>query len=260
MKEQMKKAGIEPAAEKLAIIAQECAALHKKNRKLAADLLWQKIGTDAQLLWEIFKDYRQDAARRILDKAYAGLYRDDTQASTAGKGSGHTDYEIQAADAASPSSSDAIVNLQDQDGHASEPARDHGNSETQKGPVPRRTAPIVSAAVKDVVHKSYLDTFLVMDYHRKHQIPIGDLNVVGILKKAETAGRFAYASARERELYLMIAAAATKQAHIPKDARVRDIFDSETVGTWVNIVSGTATHPDLSSFRDKYDRGTIHAN
>lgn len=258
MKEQMKKAGITPAAETLAEIAAECAALHKKNRKLAADMLWQKIGSDAQLMWEAFKDYRQDAARRLLDKAYAGLMEGDTQVVPAGKGSGPLASEHHEKAAASHSSSDATSSVKNHVLSASEPARDHPGNDIQKSPVPRRTAPIVSAAVREVVRLSILDTFRVTA-RQGSRTPIGDVYISSVGQWAERMGKNAYVNARERELMLMIHAACSKQARIPADAKVRDIFSAEEILGFINTAGGVAKHPELSGFFETLTE-EAHAN
>lgn len=247
MKAKFKEAGYETPEDRLDKIGREVLSGAKNDASKAFDRALAKVSGDAELLFHLSRPFHKEMIRRWLAPLAAEIRRgprqSDNHGSVAATSAGH-DLRAPHAHAAGATNPDVGAPIAMSQGQISiAPA---------SGP---RSASADILALRPVVQKSILDTFFVTDYHKKHQIPLGDLAVSGLLKRASSAGRYAWVSARERELYLMIAAAASKQAHIPRNSRIRDIFSPEQVKEWVEMAGGSATHPDLSSFRTAFRAG-----
>lgn len=247
MKTQMKKAGIVPAEERLNAIGREIIA-KERNIDKASALLWLQIGSDAALLWHLFEPFRKEAARRLLAPLVAetkqnrsGQPQRDIRLTSAAPSAGHVEGDSQnlIARAINPDAG-AIVNV----------LKDHGSTVPASG-----AHPVVSESMKRVVRQTLLDTFRVTD-RQGSRIPIGDIYLASVDTWAERMGRNAWINARERELMLMIsAAAATKVAYRPSDARVRDVFTETELMEFIERAGGIAKHPELSGFYESLTEG-----
>lgn len=92
MRNKLKKAGIEPADEKLQAIGREIVA-QQRNLDKAKDMLMARISNDAALMYEFTKPFHKEAARRLLapllaETRRAGHPGADAHGSVASSGAG----------------------------------------------------------------------------------------------------------------------------------------------------------------------------
>lgn len=224
MKQQLKKAGIESGEERLSKIALDAVTKHPNDRAAAAAYIERAVFADLALLWHYTKWAHRESARRLLEQAYKQV----RGGNASGAGQKHPDTHASGARATNP---DAVA-----------------IPSPPKGQLPAAAAsgPIISDAMKRVVRLSILDTFRITD-RQGSRIPIGDISISAVHSHAERMGRNSWINARERELMLMISAAAGGMAYRP-ETKVREIFSGEQIKRFIEQAGGIAKHPDLSGF------------
>lgn len=222
-------------------VARESLRLHPKDGEAAVEAMLATLGMNAELDFLAGEVLRKET-RYYLAEARGGGHRGpDAQetgapaTSSAGVGdkdqtSDDTQRGSVPSTHATPLSGFAVpLAGADDKGHVVDEAH---RDRAQSAPAPRPRQVKHHAVATQTIVKSIFDDFKVTRRQGSRE-PIGDILMASLSRLAKHNDKRAYVNDRERAVYCQILSWAEKQAHIPKDARVRDVLDVKLLKSFI---------------------------